>query len=342
MDGTGCTPTSGYPGFNAGVYKDGRTGESVYSFGVARWIFNYWVTDLDLGVGAKWPVDMTSHLGPGHLKMGPINLGYLLTGGYVPDAKTFYCPSAKEMPPAPRFTNDHDTVADNCAPGMGIAYWRNAGGYDGAAMTHGDWRYRPGAYGQNYRPSHLALSGKLLYGSRRIQGNYQYRNSPGYYARIDTGGYTWYSHVPYTQPVVISGPGRPSFKTMKLLNNRSIACDTFAKFASHPCQGYAKYHHYDGYNVLYGDGHLSWYGDPQGKIMWYNTAPGAYPSTPSDPGVTALGYFYKTEVNGSSGSLWNSWYRTSSHQVWHMFDEQASIDVDAPMTVYNSWQSVRQ
>jgi len=338
----GANPPSGWTGLNAGVYKDAKTGESVYSFGVARWIFDYWVSDLDLGVGAKWPVEMTSHLGPGKLKMGPINLGYLLTGGYVGDSKLFYCASAKSMPPAPDVSG-HDQVADNCSANMGTEYWKNAGGYDGKAMTHGDWRYRPGKPGSSYRCSHLALGGNAPYSSRRIQGNYQYRNSPNFYARIDTGGYTWYSMVPYTKPFVITSPGAPAFRTMKLLNNRSIVSDTFAKYAAHPVAGHGKYHHGDGYNALYGDGHASWYGDPQEKIIWYNTSAGAYPSTPSDPGVTALGMFYKTEANGcTSGSIWDSWYRTSAHQIWHMFDEHAGLDVDTPMTVRYSWQSVRQ
>jgi prepilin-type processing-associated H-X9-DG protein len=78
----------------------------------------------------------------------------------------------------------------------------------------------------------------------------------------------------------------PERKTTKMLGDRSIVADRFGKTLqwdlswnnSTPwdvCAAYDRVYpgdgafaHKEGYNVLYGDGHCAWFGDPQGQILW--------------------------------------------------------------------------
>jgi prepilin-type processing-associated H-X9-DG protein len=329
---------AGWLGKNGGLHQDPRSGDSVYTIGVPYSGF-YWITDLDIGAGWKYPVDSESHLGPGDLKMGPIGLGYLLTNGYLPEARTFHCPSAADMPSCPKTYGGATLFPDAGAARLGLKWWRTAGGFDGTAMTHGDWR-GSGAPAGRYRcyyPGYVE-SGKIFYGSRRVQSTYQHRNTPTIYARIDTAGYSWHTQVPYTRPAVISGPGAPSFRTTRLLGGRSIASDAFGKSFTLDA-GWGRYAHRVGYNALYGDGHVEWYGDPQGRILWYD---GRSVRTRDTPGIGASLPLCKTETTGTSGGNWEWYYRTSTHDIFHQFDQQAGIDVGAPNTIRYSWESQYQ
>jgi prepilin-type N-terminal cleavage/methylation domain-containing protein/prepilin-type processing-associated H-X9-DG protein len=294
------------------------------------------ITDLDLGAGWKYPVDSEANLAASNLKMGPINLGYLLTCGYVQDARVFYCGSAMEMSPAPNATVEL-MAGDNAAAKCGLQWWQQAGGFDGNAMMFGDWRGTgagPGRY-RCYYPGYVE-SGKLFYDSRRIQGTYQYRNLPNIWCRIDSAGYTWYNQVNYTRPKVVTSTGAPSFRTTRLLGDRSLVADAFGKTFTTDA-GWVKYHHKDGYNVCYGDGHVAWYGDPQATISYFNTTTNTGRDT---PGLTcAQVNFFGSNVVGTNGGNWDWWYRTNTQNVWHRFDEAANRDVGAPMTVYGSWES---
>ena len=330
-----CVVVAGTSGHNNGLYSDPRTGESVYTIGVPYSGF-YWITDLDLGAGWKVPGESEAHLGPGHLKMGPVNLGFLLTGGYTSDARVFHCASAKSMVPAPKTYGSTVLYPTGAAACMGIKWWQMAGGFDAKAMTHGDWRGTGGPAGR-YRCFHLDMGtgGGVFYGTRRIQGNYQYRNSPNQYTRIDTAGYAWYNQVPYTKPAVITSAGAPCFRTEKLLGGRSIVSDAFGKVPTIDA-GWGKYAHKEGYNTLYGDGHAAWYGDPQGMIAWYNTTRNTAEDT---PGMTMSSTTFLSNVSGTSGGNWDWYYRTSSQEIWHRFDEAARLDVGTANTIRNSWQS---
>ena len=327
---------AGWLGKNGGLYKDARTGDEVYTIGVTYSGF-YWITDLDIGSGWKAPVDSEAHLAAGDLKMGPIGLGYLLTGGYVSDARVFHCPSAADMPPCPKTYGNAILYPNAGAARLGLKWWQMAGGFDGATMTHGDWRGTGGPAGRYrcYYPGYIE-SGKLFYGSRRVQCSYQHRNTPTIYARIDTAGYTWHTQVPYTKPVVISSPGAPSFRTKRLLGGRSIVSDAFGKSFT-LAAGWGQYAHRTGYNALYGDGHVAWYGDPQERILWYD---GQLNRTKDTPGIGASLPLCKTETTGVNNGNWPWYYRTSAHTIFHQFDEQARIDVDQPITTRYSWQSV--
>lgn len=50
--------------------------------------------------------------------------------------------------------------------------------------------------------------------------------------------------------------------------------------------------HRDGYNVLFGDSHAAWYGDPQQRLIWQDLAP-TYTSTSYAPAGTNMYMFYQ-------------------------------------------------
>jgi uncharacterized protein with NRDE domain len=96
--------------------------------------------------------------------------------------------------------------------------------------------------------------------------------------------------------------------------------------------GYAVKHHRDGYNVLYGDWHTAWYGDPQQRILWFGE---------SINGTTGASGIYNRLSMNSFNSLSNSDYtpfehgidhvrdRYTSLAVWHMLDTGAGVDAGA-------------
>ena len=108
------------------------------------------------------------------------------------------------------------------------------------------------------------------------------------------------------------------------------------------------YGHREGYNVLYGDIHVSWYGDPRGKFAWwpecrvagkssgYSGASQCGASTTStnltwwkrlrpdaregdDRVIVADGAEYRVNLN-----------RNCSAYAWHTFDLSQDLDADAP------------
>lgn len=99
------------------------------------------------------------------------------------------------------------------------------------------------------------------------------------------GNHTSFDAMPSPRFARLSNAG-PERKTTKVLGDRSVVADRFGKkpssdpswpsnidwntcaAADHFYPGDGAYAHRDGYNVLYGDGHSAWYGDPEGQIIW--------------------------------------------------------------------------
>ena len=80
--------------------------------------------------------------------------------------------------------------------------------------------------------------------------------------------------------------------------------------------------HKDGYNVLYGDGHAAWYGDPQRRIIWW-----------PDPGWKW--YMYTSWVDRAQfaytdgktvGGMGGPW------EIFHHLDVAAGVDVETTYT----------
>jgi hypothetical protein len=163
---------------------------------------------------------------------------------------------------------------------------KKLGGWSGRSLTHGDYQNMP------------------LSDVGAIGCSYAYRNAAFNFSRVwDTLGYSAYPA--YINGYNSTGPQpvwnvrlnhiTPPFKTQKILGNMSLIADRSEKAcrmdASVPeCGGRmypgdGLYGHQDGYNVLYGDWHGAWNGDPQQKMIWFE-------DTVQYAGVVWFGVYY--------------------------------------------------
>ena len=83
--------------------------------------------------------------------------------------------------------------------------------------------------------------------------------------------------------------------------------------------------HKDGYNVLYCDLHVSWYGDPSRRIMYWE------PPRKKSIVSANLGVSTAYDPNLTESADADAWYdnRHQAMLVWHLFDEAAGLDVGA-------------
>jgi hypothetical protein len=150
----------------------------------------------------------------------------------------------------------------------------------------------------------------------------------------------------WTKPGVKVQAGLPSFRTQRTLGGRAIVSDSFSDsflwsviaaegFPKYPGMGY--YAHRDGYNVLYGDWSAKWYGDAQRQIMWFSPTEG--PTYGCDVYYMSLCYndvlewskldgTYPWDSSNPEGFSTNDFTR-SGPKIWHLFDVNHGIDVDA-------------
>lgn len=260
----------------------------------------------------------------GSLSAGPMGLGFLAKGGYTGDLRTFCCPSAPDMPV---YWPDWGWGA-NGARGM-----KNMGGYDSQTLTHGDyWAAMNEGIPSTATGLGTAVSNHTLHA--KLYGNYAYRGMPidngqnsdatgpdktlsfpGVMPRINTD---WSAAGALTDPNARWSKvlGCPIFKTAKMLGTRAIVTDLFGSakgtgsFAVFPfAVGAGWYAHRDGYNVLYGDGHTAWYGDPEQQVMWM--------PAPAD----------SLNLSGGITSYWRSPTVNLGFRTFHMFDEANNVDV---------------
>ena len=288
------------------------------------------------------------------VNQGPNGLGFLLVGGYVPDAKSYYCPSGT------------GTLGDfywAVSTGDSVADWKNAGGFDAKTLVYGQF---PNKYRQQSWPN-----------MSNIYSHYGYRGvpvvtpTPWCAGREDKDD--WIS-LKFTRPKQMAHFAAPFFRTQRELGGRAIVSDGFTKsvrmadgisdtgwvdmfmkryeiwdcedktlpsFNSlHPGQGMVT--HRDGYNVLYGDAHAKWYGDVSQNIIWHEQGGGSFPwpsPRPWDPyywddNMLSNQCFFDDfgpmcwwpEVYGTQPN----WYY-SSGAIWHYFDVDAGVDnIDLP------------
>jgi len=307
MKGDGSVPNG-----MCGTYSDARTGEFVYTGTPAVLHYSQWYTwgpyMRSIAMGWYQPQDDLGQLPAGHLSMAPIGLGYLPVGGYLGDTRTLFCPSAAEMYPSVGLGGFYYSRRHR----FSIQDLKDAGGFTGEILTRGDWSkgYACGGY-------------YTIGNARAFQCQYNYRNTPNIMYE-----YQQAVTLPYCKPNILSWTGPvPSFKTQKILGARALVSDTFSKHATTDVNaldgaGYGRFHHKDGYNVLFGDWHSAWYGDPQKTIEWwvwgagrpYGTAPYGY-SCQSRLDLQWIGMLFWTEGYGNA------------HDVWHLFDLQNAVDM---------------
>ena len=337
-----------------GVYKDARTGDVAYTNQVP-WAHQALSGDcgvldnLAIAFGANVDAAKRGANQEGQsLQAGPYGLGYLATQNYVTDLRTFYCPSWDIK--ANRFSQSSMHPDGYRSVSTGIANIpraiRDLGGFTPRHLTHGNY-YRMGmARGGSANARWFISDGGGSSGPDGAVGahsSYTYRNAPAYTESPDDRetrlalGFTTWSRLPayFTRPMVITELSCPVFKTSKLLGGRSVAADAFNRGnqdVANTRPGFGINHHKAGYDVLYGDGHAGWYGDPQQRIIWFVRAPR------TDGTTTDLSVH--TSQGGSLGGLRIQPYSTGVRQtsgwqyVHHLFDVHAGVDVDAPAIIH--------
>jgi prepilin-type processing-associated H-X9-DG protein len=158
--------------------------------------------------------------------------------------------------------------------------------------------------------------------------------------------------VPYTKGAVLHENGfTPLFKTGKLIGGRAVMADSFNRYLTAGSQltdgslsrrADAWGGHRDGFNVLYADASVRWFGDPQNKILFWPVLDngsawvagyekeGMGPSSPSPDYLIHTVHpaqpFWTTKVDASD---WNAVNNFSPMAIWHEFDKAAEVDVDA-------------
>jgi len=272
-------------------------------------------------------------IGPiGTLNCSPIGLGYLVTGGYVGDARTFFCPSVGGSMPTLHVISNMGSPPGATNVATSVADMQRIGGFDAKSIMYGDWTWLNGGYGWN---TYTNRGTALL-------SNYNYRGIPTFFngspeglpgvstgdgrvAKLDPVILKW------TKPRHLVSLGAPMFKTQKQLGARALVTDSFSRADCNPCvltPGAAQYHHRDGYNVLYGDWSAKWHGDPEERIMWW---PLRSISLDYDAGHSPSVAGLTRWANLSDPNTWLPYdydSRAKAVTIWHTFDVANGVDVE--------------
>ena len=330
---------------DAGVWSDPRTGESVGSkrapwppdsasdscyngyAGFPSSIYNCIAAGFKIGESNT--SRLSSYPGPGTVKeglwnkgkfnMAPVNAGYLVVGGYASDLRTFMCPSMPELPGREVF---YPSLMQ-----AGVKGFKTMGGFDAKTLTHGDYSQYSfvtgsGAFGE-------FATGTYSFLLRGVGSSYNYRGA----AASDMDGRIDYARRNITikfsgvKPMATVTYGCPVFPTQKLLGARALMSDACGqeKESSALMPGLGLYAHREGYNVVYGDFHVSWYGDPQQQIIWWQTA-----GTTSEwrTQFNTIRQSYVVDLYRPSADPSNTSYLSSSGIThWHMLDVAGGMDV---------------
>ncbi|HRU06431.1 MAG TPA: DUF1559 domain-containing protein [Candidatus Brocadiia bacterium] len=295
----------------------------------------YWFRDLQfyyraLAQGLKYEASFTAaNWVKGKFNVGPLGQGFLLWGGYLGGAQTFYCPSASGYPTKlnkgwvsdPGVPYDF-TNGKNHKPIQTLDMLRRAAdNFDAASIQYGNYSW--GSRGSETGAYENAENCTRV----QLMSQYHYRNM-SVYSEEDTK-FPW--AVAYTRPKVMASPQLPMFKTQKILGGRAIMSDSFDKYYSMPTHepGFGFYAHRDGYNVVYGDNHVAWYGDTQQRILYWSTPVGAAHYVVS-PSLQTNGYVgFDSRYGYGAGDYWTN-SQNQGVLVWHNLDVAAGMDVGAP------------
>jgi len=312
-----------------GIYKDARTGQLIETrirgggnYGEINGRQDFWRYRT---VACGWYESNGTFKSDGDLRMGPIGMGFLVTGGYIGDVRSYYCPSSDGM--------NSDFGAPNHR-GARVSDWMKAGGFDGRTLTHGAWGFCSMNTSSDPKPVKCA-----------VFSHYNYQNFP---IANGPGSYTHGGDVCWTKPYLkVTESWVPPFKTVKILGGRGMVCDSFSSYTGGQSSqgsftqiegtfysnvwtrtdehaGWGLWGHRDGYNVLYGDYHTSWYGDPQQRLIWWHTMVEA-------EGVSIYHYPFNTCLTGNWNAYWARAYNQhiGGRAVWHLLEKVNRIDVDA-------------
>ncbi|HRU05568.1 MAG TPA: type II secretion system protein [Candidatus Brocadiia bacterium] len=256
----------------------------------------------------------------GSVNMAPVGAGALAVSGYFSDARLFYCPSASNMPA------DASDGAGRYLAACSIQDLQSIGGYDGKALVRGDYAW---------------LSAKITNGSRGfsrwsgatahvVQSHYGYRLVPGELG-WSSGARVMQARLGWMKPSKLFRQGEPVFKTQKELGGRVVMADAFGKSGAEAINqpGIGFYGHRDGYNMLCGDGHVAWYGDPRQTFIWAAPLEGSSP-WPQQRGraQNVIGAWIDGRYADGSAAAQSG--RENGFYWWHLLDVGANVDADAP------------
>ena len=284
----------------------------------------------------------------GHLNLAPHGLGFLGEGGYLSDMRTFYCPSSDGMP-ATFLSGVYGEEYQNRMHALytlGMIKSCDAG-WNPRDFMRGDlswYKPTPTAPVAGYNGGNWYTSNANYWG-RSVLSHYAYRSTLAtsnpyyeYYEELNNLGRPTMNdkiRVRYTKPMRaptnLDLCGSTVFKTQKQLGGRALIADSFSRAINLKCElqpGNGHYGHREGYNVLYGDWHAKWYGDPQERYMWYSLRSGYEANTFQN--YTA-GYGNCTNMVSDYEFLGSSFTCDvqGSMYSWHLLDINAGVDVDA-------------
>jgi hypothetical protein len=243
----------------------------------------------------------------------------LLTNGMLPDGKTFFCPSMTgtiTYPWAPYYSTQVTYRTD---------VWQRLGGSDGRHLEYP--ADLSGLCSVNFNAGYVVL------------GSYHYRGMPAGSWNPCFWHRSYMGTFPYVKPKITTGQGVPPFKTGKMLAGRAIVIDSIDNVAPQGDYnntfgikgGAVRFHHNDGYNILYGDQHAGWYGDPQKWVAYaFLGGHNGYCSNNPTSYSASLGWTYCLQApNLWAYSTYNDTQNPSfvgAQQIWHQFDVAAGID----------------
>ena len=308
-------------GWEHGIYKDVRLGTSVNTQAIGA-SSNSWYFSSFGGTTGNWrgiaafASDTATTLPAGTDKrMAPVKMGYLLEGGYLNDFAVMFCPSGKGMTDPSLSSSASNKVQDL----SDVRKFSN--GTDAKSLFYAD-----------YTSSTPDPSPNADYGWRMtIRSQYNYRPTIyGTHYAQDGGNPCEHVILPGTKPLNVSINCAQAFPTQRALGPRALLCDTFERRDNADVSSVARNAagmqcHVDGYNVLYGDGHAAWFGDPQQRIAWWEAAPVStnYGSMWS-PILRYRWIWYHT----ANASNWQQLRMNQANEVWHMIDNAGGVDVD--------------
>jgi len=281
--------------------------------------YDYWA-------GYEWQGDVPEQ---DEFSLPTIGLGMLMSTNYLTDGHVLLCPSMDGSWP---------TIWGTWKIWYRGDIWKRLGGSTGKHLEYPsdlEWR----GYGET-------TVNKVSYGRTwAVIGAYQYRNMP-----VRIHNYTWHSSYqrwwPGVKPQLKATNGAPPFKSQKMLAGRAIAIDTIDNvhenhyessywYGAKPKEqfgtrgGAVRWHHKDGYNLLYGDYHTAWYGDPQKKIAY--AYGGGHNGTRSGDHSFNVWYAVYQNLTLPTAITHSSFYADTdgfhgAQQVWTLFDQAAGID----------------
>ena len=297
-----------YPDFGTS-YSSGELGTRVCGIGSWRSIGTVRKAST---LPSGWP--------NGSLNMVPKGMGLAVALSHMPDFSALFCPSGEcgQM----RWMRRESWNSGGYHMST-LGDLRRLGGTDGRALTHGNYYNilnnddaynNPGRYADCWDKSSIYdVSGSSL----SVLSHYNYR--PSTMVRHTSGSSMIRITIRGTRPLVVSDIGQPTFRSPKQLGGRALVCDSFEKSYEFHAYAAGLYMHKDGYNVLYGDYHATWLGDPQKMIIGWPVADHIEGGR-THPVDSYRNLSMTCITDGNTNC-------SAAYYVWHMMDERANVDV---------------